>query len=167
MATHSSILAWKIPWTEEPGGIQLMGLQTVRHNWATEHAYLSILSFVCLFLIFIPLSELPGSIVWYLSLILENSWPLLLQICCLLNFLFLLQLFQLHVPHLLKLHSFWMFFFFFFSPVLSLAFRFKRFLLMHLHSHWLFPQFYPASWQGILHFCFSVFDFLLFLLSIS
>ena len=36
MATHSSILAWKIPWTEEPGGLQFMGLQTVGHNWATE-----------------------------------------------------------------------------------------------------------------------------------
>ena len=32
MATHSSILAWKIPWTEEPGGIQFMGLQRVGHN---------------------------------------------------------------------------------------------------------------------------------------
>ena len=33
----SSILAWKIPWTEEPGGLQSMGPQGVRHNWATEH----------------------------------------------------------------------------------------------------------------------------------
>ena len=32
MATHSSILAWKIPWTEEPGGLQSRGLQRVRHN---------------------------------------------------------------------------------------------------------------------------------------
>jgi len=32
MATPSSILAWKIPWTEEPGGLQVMGLQRVRHN---------------------------------------------------------------------------------------------------------------------------------------
>ena len=32
MATHSSILAWKIPWTEEPGGLQSTGLQRVRHN---------------------------------------------------------------------------------------------------------------------------------------
>ena len=31
-ATHSSILAWKIPWTEEPGGLQSRGLQRVRHN---------------------------------------------------------------------------------------------------------------------------------------
>ena len=32
MATHSSILSWKIPWTEEPGGLQSMGLQKVRHS---------------------------------------------------------------------------------------------------------------------------------------
>ena len=32
MATHSSILAWRIPWTEEPGGLQSMGWQRVRHN---------------------------------------------------------------------------------------------------------------------------------------
>ena len=31
MATHSSILAWRIPWTEEPGGLQSMGLKSVRH----------------------------------------------------------------------------------------------------------------------------------------
>ena len=32
MATHSSILAWKIPWTEEPGRLQPMGLQRVGHD---------------------------------------------------------------------------------------------------------------------------------------
>ena len=32
MATHSSILAWKIPWTEEPGGLLSMGPQRVGHN---------------------------------------------------------------------------------------------------------------------------------------
>ena len=32
MATHASILAWRIPWTEEPGRQQSMGLQRVRHN---------------------------------------------------------------------------------------------------------------------------------------
>ena len=31
-ATHSSILAWRIPWTEEPGGLQSMGLQRVGHD---------------------------------------------------------------------------------------------------------------------------------------
>ena len=36
MATHSSNLAWKIPWTEEPGGLQSMGSQRVGHDWATS-----------------------------------------------------------------------------------------------------------------------------------
>ena len=35
MATHSSVLAWRIPWTEEPGRLQSMGSQGVRHNRAT------------------------------------------------------------------------------------------------------------------------------------
>ena len=34
MATHSSILAWRIPRTEEPGGLQLIGLQRVGHKWS-------------------------------------------------------------------------------------------------------------------------------------
>ena len=33
-ATHSSILAWRIPWTEEPGGLQSIGLQGVEHDWS-------------------------------------------------------------------------------------------------------------------------------------
>ena len=37
MATHSRILAWKVPWTEEPGRLQFMGLQRVRHDWVTEN----------------------------------------------------------------------------------------------------------------------------------
>ena len=37
MATCSSILAWEIPRTEEPGGLQSAGLQTVKHDLATEH----------------------------------------------------------------------------------------------------------------------------------
>ena len=36
MATHSSTLAWKIPWTEEPGGLQSTGSQRVGHDWATS-----------------------------------------------------------------------------------------------------------------------------------
>ena len=36
MATHSSPLAWKIPWTEEPGRLQSMGSQRVGHDWATS-----------------------------------------------------------------------------------------------------------------------------------
>ena len=46
MATHSSILAWRIPWTEEPGGLQSRGLQRVRHDWATN--IFTLLTKVCI-----------------------------------------------------------------------------------------------------------------------
>ena len=36
METHSNVLAWKIPWTEEPGRLQSMGSQRVGHDWATS-----------------------------------------------------------------------------------------------------------------------------------
>ena len=36
MATYSSILAWRIPWTEDSGGLQSMGSQSVRHDWVTN-----------------------------------------------------------------------------------------------------------------------------------
>ena len=39
MATHSSILAWRISWIEEPGGLQSMGSQRVRHDWVTNTTY--------------------------------------------------------------------------------------------------------------------------------
>ena len=39
MATHSNILAWEIPWTEEPGRLQSVGLQRAGHDWATEQSY--------------------------------------------------------------------------------------------------------------------------------
>ena len=38
MATHSSILACKVQWTEKPGRLQFMGLQRVGHNWVTKHS---------------------------------------------------------------------------------------------------------------------------------
>ena len=44
MAPHSSILAWKIPWMEESGGLQSIGLLKVRHDWATS---LSLSTFMC------------------------------------------------------------------------------------------------------------------------
>ena len=42
MATHSSVLAWRIPWAEEPGGLQSMGSQKVRHSWEHTHSSQSI-----------------------------------------------------------------------------------------------------------------------------
>ena len=37
ITTHSSILAWEIPWTEEPGGLQSKGSQRVKHDLGTNH----------------------------------------------------------------------------------------------------------------------------------
>ena len=46
MATYSNILDWRIPWTEEPGGLQFLGLQRVRHDWAPNiHMVVAYLSF--------------------------------------------------------------------------------------------------------------------------
>ena len=45
MATHSSVLAWKIPWTEEPGGLQSMGLQRLD---MTEHVHRDCIPTVCM-----------------------------------------------------------------------------------------------------------------------
>ena len=53
MTTHSSILAWRIPWTERPGRLQSMGSQRVRHNWATN-------TFTFFFLLF-SIEWIPGS----------------------------------------------------------------------------------------------------------
>ena len=39
MATHSSLLAWEIPWTEEPGELESMGSQKIRHDQATKNNY--------------------------------------------------------------------------------------------------------------------------------
>ena len=45
MATLSSILAWKIQWTKESGGLQFMGSQRIRHDWASEHIYIKVTIF--------------------------------------------------------------------------------------------------------------------------
>ena len=39
MAIHSSVLAWRIPWTEEPGRLQSIGSQRVGNDWAIEHTH--------------------------------------------------------------------------------------------------------------------------------
>ena len=54
MATHSSILAWRIPWTEESGRLQSMGSQRVEHDWVTKHSTRSVI-FGFWFGIFFPI----------------------------------------------------------------------------------------------------------------
>ena len=64
MATHSSILAWRIPWTDEPGGLQSTGSQRVGHNWMTLN--FNYLHFICLS----DLADPPVSILSFTSQIL-------------------------------------------------------------------------------------------------
>ena len=47
--THSSILAWRIPWTEKPGGLQSMGSQRVRHDLTTEQQQVTIHALITAF----------------------------------------------------------------------------------------------------------------------
>ena len=68
MATHSSVLAWKIPWAEEPGRLQSMGSQRVRHNWET--------SLSCI-LIWTPFSTLPAHQHWVICCSVAQSCPTL------------------------------------------------------------------------------------------
>ena len=71
MATHSTIFAWRIPWTEEAGGLQSMELQKVRHNWVTN---------ICLFNTFNDFNILEHVKKKYfsnISLLTYISWGLL------------------------------------------------------------------------------------------
>ena len=49
VANHFSILAWRIPWTEEPGELQSMGLQRVGHNW-NDSACMHVCVYVCIYI---------------------------------------------------------------------------------------------------------------------
>ena len=82
MATHSSILAWRIPWTEETGGVQSIGSQRTGHDWVTKHehagtswAFLSIYHFTCVFIVSSQ-PELPAP---WPSAPLSSPWWVLLS----------------------------------------------------------------------------------------
>ena len=97
MATHSSTLAWKIPWRKEPGRLQSMGLQRVGHDWATSHStyklnkqgnniqpwctpsnfepvHYSMSGSNCCFLFCIQFSQETGKVIWY-SHLFKNFPP--------------------------------------------------------------------------------------------
>ena len=52
MTTHSSVHAWEIPWTEEPGRLQSMGPHRVRHDLTSEHSHTSLV--IAVFLSQVP-----------------------------------------------------------------------------------------------------------------
>ena len=73
MAIHSSILAWEIPWTEEPGKLQSIGLQRVRHYWATNT-----FTFFLFFFFFLTLQYCIGfAIHWHESAMGVHEFPTL------------------------------------------------------------------------------------------
>ena len=59
MATHSSILGWEIPWTEEPGGLQFMGSQRVGHDLVTKQKQQPLYSTE------IPIKQTIFTIIWH------------------------------------------------------------------------------------------------------
>ena len=74
MATHSSIPAWRIPWTEEPGGLQCTGSKRVGYNWTTKHStqYMVIkLKFSCDYLLIL---EVPLLKYWSLWSTIFYNW---------------------------------------------------------------------------------------------
>ena len=73
MATHSSILAWEIPWTEESGGLQSMGLQRVGHDWATSLSFYSVIK-LCPALCDTMDCSAPGFLVLHHLLEFALSW---------------------------------------------------------------------------------------------
>ena len=95
MATYSSILARKIPWTEEPGGLQFMGSQRVGHDWATEQ----VIAIIILGKILKADSQKPRAIE------LETFWQSLWLRSKFLEIPFTLKWFVQRNPVLLKLSS--------------------------------------------------------------
>ena len=77
MATHSSILAWRIPWTEEPGGLQSMGSQRVGHDWATRHT-LTLLTVDPLPSLKTPFWAFSSVLFWFLFYISDHFFHLYL-----------------------------------------------------------------------------------------
>ena len=70
MATHSSILAWKIPWTEEPDGLQSMGLQS--QTWLSKQADITYQGLYWVYFILKPSANLFGGFVKFLSVLWRN-----------------------------------------------------------------------------------------------
>ena len=97
MATYSSILAWKIPCTEELGGLQPMGLQRVRHDWACMHVCKANISLQCFILTYLLNKSIIQSLeskineayLQHACCNFLNHW---ITPCCLCFYIFVLQL---------------------------------------------------------------------------
>ena len=87
MATHSSVLAWRIPWMEKPGGLQSMGSHRVGHDWSDLAAVAAAASLVVLYGTLISFSNLDSllsfSTISLFDVILGTctGWPTLNSVC--------------------------------------------------------------------------------------
>ena len=79
MSAHVSILAWRISWAEEPGGLQCMGSQRVGHDYVTDTSTLPLLFTFFRNILITKLSF--GILLWYEAIlkVIGNWWPL--KIC--------------------------------------------------------------------------------------
>ena len=80
MATHSCVLAWRIPWTEEPGGLQSTGSQRVWYNWVTKHItyiYVEIYIYIYIYknLCYTPLYQVSPKIHSFCKMLAEKHKP--------------------------------------------------------------------------------------------
>ena len=96
MATHSSVLPWKIPWREEPGGPQFVGLQRVGHNWAIPLSFHLKTAVLCpLPLLFSTNLRLTGFFLFYFLFILEYSC--FTELCYSQVYSRVIQLYTIHI----------------------------------------------------------------------
>ena len=80
MATHSSILSWEIPWTEQPGRLQPMGSQRVRHDRVTNTAVMN--QYWCIRIFFISNSFLKIFYVDHIFKVLIESVTIMILVLC-------------------------------------------------------------------------------------
>ena len=83
MAIHSSTIAWKIPWVEEPGRLQSMGLQRVRHDWATSRSRPPFGSLICFLSLWVCFCFVKSSSVspFKIPHISDTIWYICLSLC--------------------------------------------------------------------------------------
>ena len=102
MATHSSVLAWKIPWTEEPGGLLSMGSHRVGHDWsdlAAAAAAIFLNSFLLLTLVFVSYFSIPSNVYLHSLFSIFISWrsPVSLWTYFTVSIFMYLQVFLVHL----------------------------------------------------------------------
>ena len=116
MATCSSILAWKIPWKEEPGGLQCMGLQRVGHDRAYTHTCRKrITSTGCQFFILPDIAKLPCNMVIPVypspnskSFQLSTNFPMFIITGIFQNYFSYLMTIKLYILNFLQFVLYWL-----------------------------------------------------------